>query len=114
LRSGVLAVTLVGIAVLAGMGGLYAWTTSAFTECFGNFPSTEDAEHAAQSVRDAGFSADLSELPSKSRRVSVNFESGETGTDAAEFRAAFWDALESNRGKSGHGQEGCLERGPIN
>jgi hypothetical protein len=88
-----------------------AYSNTEFTQCFGSFESVASAERAAEQMEDQGFDADLGVAGRP--QESVIFESGETGGDAAEFREAFWDTLEREGGKSGHGRTGCLERGPF-
>lgn len=95
---------------VAAAGALYLWAGSEFTICYGRFDSRAAADRAARAGDDAGFSTDVRR---REAQWSVEFETGETGADATERVQAFADILRRERGRSGHGPDGCLERTPL-
>ena len=92
------------------MGALALYANSEYTVCYGIFESREAAEGAADAGRREGFDVNVDHRESES---AVEFESGETGRDANAPRDAFRESLARERGISGHGDSGCLERGPF-
>ncbi|HVL94761.1 MAG TPA: hypothetical protein VM266_02770 [Solirubrobacteraceae bacterium] len=110
-RAGVVLLVLVGVVVAAGIGAT-AWVNSEFTWCYARFDSRARAEAALAEVRRTAPDADMA-LERRGRRVSVTFESGESGRDAEAFRRAFRPAVRRQGGTLGHPGDGCLERGPF-
>lgn len=105
MRRGLVLLAIGAAVVLVAAGGFYAYGQQEYTNCYATFKTEEAAERAADSVRDAGFDAEI-DSPG-----SVTFSSGETGADAREFRATFREVLRREGGAPAHdGGGGCLER----
>src|SRR6201999_3316686 len=91
---------IVVLAAVALLAGLYAYTGTEFTACYGMFGSREAAERAADAAREAGLTVDVDHRAGES---AVEFTTGETGEDAEEARQAYQEVLEREGGTSGHG-----------
>lgn len=103
--------SLVVVTVLAvAVGAFYLYADSEYTVCYGIFKSREAADRAAAAGRDEDLNADVT---GSDAGFAVEFETGETGEDAREARQAFRAVLRRERGTSGHGDTGCLERKPF-
>jgi hypothetical protein len=110
LRNVVIAIVVVAGVGLVALGALALYANSEYTVCYGIFESRETAEDAADAGRREGFDVYVDHRASES---AVEFESGETGQDAGAPRDAFREILAREGGVSGHGDSGCLERGPF-
>ena len=99
-------------AVAAVFGGLLLWANSEFTWCYARFDTVQQAEAALEEIREAEAGAGMETEP-RGRRISVTFESGESGEDAQAFRRAVAPAVARQRGRLGHPGDGCLERTPF-
>jgi hypothetical protein len=104
MRRGVVVLAAGAAVVLVAASGFYAYGQREYTNCYATFKTEESAERAAESLRDAGFDAEI-DSPG-----SVTFSSGETGADAREFRGKFHEVLRRERGAPAHPDGGCLER----
>jgi hypothetical protein len=102
------------VAIFGIVAALSVWLASEFTECYGAFRTREAAERAADAARDAGLGASVDHHPAEGplpAEWAVTFDSGETGADAATDREAFREIVSRGRGKLGHPDGGCTERG---
>lgn len=112
-RAGIALLVLAALVLVAG-AAFWAWASSEFTWCYARFESDRDAEAALRDIREAapGAGVDMA-AERRGARVSVTFESGESGRDARAFRRAVRPAVSARGGTLGHPGDGCLERTPF-
>jgi hypothetical protein len=97
-------------ASVAAIAGFYAWGMYvAYTECYAAFEAKGAAERAADAGAKEGFDTRAEFRDQPGAKWTVIFETGETGADAEEDRAAFRAIVKREGGRSAH-PGGCGER----
>jgi heme exporter protein D len=97
----------VGVALAAMVALLVATVTGHHTDCYADFRSKEDAERVLAASSTEGL--DDTDLIANRHHASLDFFSGETGGDAAEFRQTVKHLVRSG---GGHMEKNtpCIER----
>ena len=95
-----------GAAAIA-FGALWAYASAEFTECNATFRSAEHASAAASELEALDHDTDVTKGNS---HVSIAVQDGETGDDAAAFRADFERVVRSEGGTLSPTGGLCFER----